>query len=162
MDHDIAVYVSVLKSSLCDKQKTLQELLVLTQRQEQVLNKEEINMDEFDALMQEKEKLIDKIQELDQGFQRLFDKIGTSLKDNKQQYKQQILEMQDSIRSITDYSVKIQALEQKNKEKFIAFVAKKRKEIRDFRVSNKTAVSYYQNMANQHHQWQTYFMDKKK
>jgi hypothetical protein len=53
-------------------------------------------------------------------------------------------------------------LEQKNKEKFTAAVGKKHREIRDFKISNKTAVSYYQNMANQHHEWQTYFFDKKK
>lgn len=162
MDNDIAVYVSVLKSSLREKREVLQKLLEATQKQEQVLDSEEMEMDDFDSLMQEKEKLIQKMQELDRGFQRLFDKIGTSLKDNKQQYKQQILEMQDDIRAITDCSVKIQALEQKNKDKFTAFAAKKRKEIRDFRISNKTAASYYQNMANQHHEWQTYFLDKKK
>lgn len=162
MDKDIAVYVSVLHDSLRDKCNILQEILKLTQRQEQILGKEEMNFDDFDAVMQDKEVLIQRMQDLDQGFQNLFDSIGTVLKENPERYKTQILEMQNYIRTITDCSVKIQALEQKNKEKFTASVAKKRREIRDFKVSNKTAVSYYQNMANQHHEWQSYFVDKKK
>jgi hypothetical protein len=58
--------------------------------------------------------------------------------------------------------VKIQTAEKRNKELFTSFVSGKRKEIRDFKVSNRTAVTYYQNMANQHHEWQSYFVDKKK
>lgn len=162
MEKDIAVYVSVLHDSLRDKCKVLQEILKLTKEQQELLCREEMDFDAFDALMQDKEVLIQRMQELDRGFQNLFDIIGDALKEDSGRYKAQILEMQNDIREITDCSVKIQALEQKNKEKFTASVAKKRREIRDFKVSNKTAVSYYQNMANQHHEWQSYFVDKKK
>ena len=161
MDKDIAVYVSVLHDSLRDKCNVLQEILKITKEQEQVLSEEEMDFDDFDELMKDKEDLIQKIQELDQGFQNLFDKIGTTLKDNSQQYKTQIVEMQEYIRTITDCGVKIQALEHSNKEKFTTSLAKKRREIRDFNKSNKTAVSYSKNMANQHQAWQSYFMDKK-
>lgn len=51
--------------------------------------------------------------ELDKGFQNLFDRIGTSLKENKQQYKEQIQEMQEFIRKITACGVKLEALEKK-------------------------------------------------
>ncbi len=162
MDRDIAVYVSALHDSLKDKQNVLQELLKLTQEQEQVLDAEEVDLDHFDEIMQEKEGLIGRVQELDRGFENLFQKIGGTLKENAGQYREKILEMQDMVRGLTGCAVKIQALEQKNKDKFAAAIAGKRKEIRDFNISNKTAASYYQNMANQHHEWQSYFYDKKK
>ncbi len=162
MDKDIAVYVSILHDSLRDKCNVLQELLKLTKEQEQVLCEEEVDFDDFDELMADKEELLGKIQELDQGFQNLFDKIGTTLKDNSQQYKAQIMEMQEYIRKITDCGVKIQALEHKNKERFTTSISKKRREISDFKTSNKTAVSYSKNMENQHQAWQSYFMDQKK
>lgn len=161
MDKDIAVYVSVLHDSLCDKCGVLQEILEITQEQEQVLSQEEMDFDEFDKLMKDKESLIQKIQELDQGFQNVYDKIGNSLKDHSQQFKGQIVEMQACIRKATDCGVKIQVLEHSNKEKFAAALVKKRGEIRTFNKSNKTAVSYSKNMANQHQAWQSYFMDKK-
>ena len=162
MDNNISVYVSALQDSLKNKWEVLKEILDLTEEQEKILNTEETDWDSFDALVQEKEKLLGKIEELDRGFEELFGKIGTTLKENSAQYKPQILELQNSIRVVTECGVKIQALEKKNKDKFATAIAKKRKEIRNFRASNKTAASYHQNMANQHHEWQSYFMDKKK
>ena len=161
MGNDITVYVSALEDSLRSKEVVLKRLLELTERQGVVLQ-EKMDTDEFDRLMQEKEICIVRIQELDKGFDNLFNRIGVALKANKEQYQVRILQMQDAIQRITDLSVKVQTAEKRNKELFIAFVSGKRKEIRDFKKSNKTAVSYYQNMANQHHEWQTYFLDKKK
>lgn len=162
MEKSVAVYVSVLQDSLHSKWEVLKALLDLTQQQEKVLSQENVDTDAFDELMQKKEVLIERLEKLDSGFQELFDKIGTALKGEPQQYKTQILDLQDHIRKITECGVKIQRLEQTNKEKFALFLSQKRKEIREFKVSNKTAVSYYQNMANQHHDWQSYFLDKKK
>lgn len=161
MEKDIAVYVSVLHDSLRNKCDVLQELLDITKEQEQVLSEEEMDFDEFDEMMKDKDSLIQKIQELDQGFQNVYDKIGSSLKEHAEQFKGQIVEMQAYIRKATDCGVKIQALEHSNKEKFAAALAKKRRKIHNFNKSNKTAVSYSKNMANQHQAWQSYFMDKK-
>ena len=162
MDNNISVYVSALQDSLKSKWDVLKEILNLTEKQAEILNAEEMDWDSFDALVQDKGKLLGEIEELDRGFDELFGKIGTTLKENSVQYKPQILELQNSIRVVTECGVKIQALEKKNKDKFATAVANKRKEIRNFRTNNKTATSYYQNMANQHHEWQSYFMDKKK
>lgn len=162
MENDIAVYITALEDSLQRKEQVLQELLRLTTGQQQILEREQVDADAFDNLLEEKEVYIKKLEELDDGFEKLFQKIGTEVKDNKERYKSQVLRMQEHIRKITECSMKIQAAEKKNKELFNLFVSGKRREIRDFKVSNKTAVSYYQNMANQHHEWQSYFMDKKK
>ena len=90
MEQEIGVYVTALQTALQEKRKILRELLQLTQEQEQILGNKEMDADDFERLLQEKEKWLNKIQELDKGFQNLFDKIGSSLKENKQQYKQQI------------------------------------------------------------------------
>ena len=55
MDKDIAVYVSILHDSLRDKCNVLQEILTITKEQEQVLSEEEMDFDEFDELMKDKE-----------------------------------------------------------------------------------------------------------
>lgn len=162
MENDIAVYVTALEDSLQSKEQVLQNLLRLTEEQRLVLEQEQVDADAFDNLLEEKEVYIKKLEELDQGFEKLFQRIGTAIKAEKERYKAQILRMQELIRKITECSMKIQMAEKQNRELFDAFMSGKRREIRDFKVSNKTAVSYYQNMANQHHEWQSYFMDKKK
>ena len=160
MEQDIGVYVTALQTALQEKRKVLHELLQLTQEQGRILVNKEMVADDFERLLQEKEKWLVKIQELDKGFQNLFDKIGSSLKENKQQYKQQILSMQEDIRAITDCGVQIEALEKKNRDSFAFFASGKRKEIRDFKMNTKSVASYHRNMAGQHQEWKTYFVAK--
>ena len=129
MENDIGVYVTALQTALQDKRRIMNELLRLTQEQEQILGKKEMDAEDFEKLLQEKEAWINRIQELDKGFQNLFDKIGSSLKKKKQEYKKQVLLMQEDIRAITDCGVQIEALEKKNRDSFAVFASGKRKEI---------------------------------
>lgn len=161
MEQKLGVYVSALQESLANKYEMLQKVYDATKRQQEAASGEEFDADTFDSIVEEKEKYIRRIQELDAGFNSVYTKISDELSREKQQYKPQILEMQNMLRTMTDLGVKIQALEQKNKVCFEAFVAKKRQEIRDFQSNNRTANTYNQHMANQHQQWQSYFMDKK-
>lgn len=52
MENNIDVYVSALHTSLHEKWELMQNLLKLTQEQEQILSKGEMNPDDFDALIQ--------------------------------------------------------------------------------------------------------------
>lgn len=162
MENDVAVYVSALQKSLQDKREVIQRLYDLTKNQAELLRQEKMDVDVFDGLMLQKDELIQKMQRLDKSFDSLFGKVGDVLKANPATYRVQIEEMQGYIRQITDYSVKIQAMELRNKEAFALFLAKERKEIRSFNTSSRMAGAYHQNMANQHQEWQTYFLDKKK
>ncbi len=159
---NINTYISVLHGSLRKKLELIKEILELTKEQNRVLSKEEVDVDSFDRLVSQKELKINEVLGIDNGFQSLFNKISGPVKENPQQYRQQILEMQNFIRTITSFGVEIENLEHKNKEKFKNFVASKRNSIKDFKVSNKTAVSYYKNMSNQHREWQSYFVDSRK
>ena len=162
MDSEMKVYVAALEDSLRDKEALLKEILEDTKRQEAVLKDKHAKVEQFEELFKRKDEYIKKINQLDNGFENLYQKIGTSLKVQKVQYREQIERMQERIRHITEYGVQIQAAERRNKELFVAFTNAKKKEIREFGVNNQTANRYYQNMANQHHEWQSYFMDQKK
>ena len=162
MADEVLVYISIMKDSLQEKTEVLQEILALTQKQECLLKQVDMDSDAFDETLDRKEQLIRKMQELDRGFEGLYKKIEPAVKSDMQRYKPQILELQNLIRVLTDYGVKIQALEHKNKTRFMDFAAAKRKEIQAFHVKSKTANAYHNNMANQHNQWQSYFMDQKK
>ena len=166
-ENETAVYIAALEDSLQKKAEVMTELLSLTRQQQQVLEQEDFRkdsagMDEFDELVARKETLLTQIAELDRGFDSIFAKSGNALKTQKDRYRDRILQMQNAIRSITDDGVRIQGLEQRNRQVFLTKISGAKKEIRDFKVNNKTAATYYQNMANQHHAWQTYFLDQKK
>lgn len=162
---NIRIYITILYDSLEKKLDVLREILSLTKEQNLILSEKDIesfDVDGFDSVVEKKEKLIAQIQELDRGFDSVYGKIGNVLKVNKEEYKQEILRIQNLIRSITDTGVELESLEQQNKTKFNTFIRKKRHAINDFKQSNRVATSYYQNMSNQHREWQSHFLDQKK
>ena len=139
---DIRVYVNILSDSLRKKLDVLQELFSLTKKQNEILSEkdtEKVDIDGFDRAFEEKDKLIKKMQELDNGFDSVYKKVGSFLAENKQEYKQDILQMQNLIRSITDTGIKLESLEQQNKTKFNTFIRNKRHEISSFKQSNRVA-----------------------
>ena len=160
--NNTTVYVNAIQDSLQKKLDVLGHLLQLSQEQSDILKQEEPNIDRFDDIMLKKEELLREMAELDKGFEALFAKIGTELKENKYQYQEQIQQMQNLIRGITDSGVRLEGLEKRNRDAFQGYLTGARREIRDFKSSSKMAESYSQNMANQHRQWQSYFMDQKK
>jgi conjugal transfer/entry exclusion protein len=159
---DMTVYVTAMKDSLQKKLEVLTNLLRLSKEQSAILGTESPDMDRFDEILQEKEKLINEMDTLDRGFSSLFTRVGDTLKEKRYQYQSQIQEMQNLIRSITDTGVQIEGVEHRNKDAFAEYLSKSRKEIKAFHINNRTAASYHQNMANQHRAWQTYFLDQKK
>lgn len=157
-----SVYISVLHDSLSRKVEIVKEILELTKEQSRILSAQDMDSDRFDDIIDEKGVRIDEMLEIDKGFNVTFERVRDILQNNKEEYRSQIIEMQNFIRVITDMSVELESLEQSNKIKFNEFLHNKRKEIKEFNQSNTTAASYYRNMSNQHQSWQTYFLDKKK
>lgn len=162
MENEMKVYITALEDSLRSKEELLKEILQDTKKQEAVLRDKRAGVEQFEEFLEKKESSIRRINQLDNGFEGLYQKVGASLKAQKEQYRSQIQGMQEQIKRITELGVQIQAAERRNKELFVTFADEKRKEIREFGINNQTAARYYQNMANQHHEWQSYFMDKKK
>ena len=121
-----------------------------------------MDVDGFDRIVEKKYELLNEMQELDNGFDSVYKKIGKMLADNKEMYKSEILQMQNLIRTITNIGMELESLEQKNKTKFNTYIRNKRHAINDFKQSNRVATSYYQNMSNQHRVWQSHFLDQKK
>lgn len=162
---DIRVYITILSDSLNKKMDVLKKILSLTKEQNLILSEkdtEKVDVDRFDRVFEKKGKLIEQMQELDKGFDSVYAKIGRYLSEDKEVYKQEILQMQNLIRSITDIGVELESLEQQNKTKFNTFIRNKRHAISNFKQSNRVATSYYRNMSNQHREWQSHFLDQKK
>lgn len=155
-------YIDILIQSLKVKAKVLDEIIEITKEQEKILSHGlSVDIDEFNRSTEKKGPLIDKINELNDGFESLFDKLKDEFIDNKNKYLLEIEQLQDLIREVTQKSAQIQVVESRNHVKLQSYLQGKRKEIKEYKKSAKMVSSYYQNMANQH-QGQSYFLDKKK
>lgn len=111
--------------------------------------------------MTKKEPLINELEKLDQGFADIYAKVQSTLNVQKQDYVQEITELQRLIKEITDLSVKIQALEERNRKMFEQYLLGRRQQLKNARKSSKTANAYYKTMSGTP-QGEAYFMDKKK
>ncbi len=154
-------YVRMMLDVLNKKEIHLTKLLELTIEQETLLNNEEFNEAEFSLLIEKKGGNLRKIEEFDKGFQSIYNRVAEEMKEHKEEYKDQILEMQGLITRVTDLGVKLSALEEKNKAALEAKLQGKKRNIRQFKVSKQTADKYYKNMIGMQ-TGASYFMDQKK
>ena len=154
-------YIRMMLDILNKKEAQLTSLLELTTAQEQLLKVEEFDEESFFELIEKKREPLRKLEETDMGFQAIYNRIAEEMKTNKEEYKDQILEMQGLITRVTDLSVKLSALEEKNKASLEAKLQGKRQNIRQFKVSKQTADKYYKNMIGMQ-TGASYFMDQKK
>lgn len=155
-----SVYVRMMADSLRKKENILQFLYDKTKEQESMLREKELDFDQFQLTLDEKGERIEQLDELDQGFDTLFRMVEKEIQEHRQNYRDEIVGMQERIRRISDLGVQIQALEHQNSERLKGVLAQKRNQIREFRVNEKTSSTYYKNMGNAHRSDQSYFFNE--
>lgn len=154
-------YIQVMIESLKKKKLVLEEIVELTKEQEMILRENDVDLERFELIVEKKQKSIDQLTLLDSGFGKLFERVSEEIQLHKELYKNEIVQMQELIETITDLGVILKTLELRNKTKWVQYSARKKEEIRSFKVSNQTVSKYYKNMSDQH-QGQSYFLDQKK
>lgn len=154
-------YLQVLEESLYKKINVLCRIEDLNQTQEKLLKEDDISAEEFDKTIDSKGELIDELNKLDEGFDKLYGNISEQLMSGKEKYKVQIAKLQTLISEVMDKSVSIQAQEARNKKLADNFFANSRKELKQGKRSSKVAMDYYRNM-NQAQVSSPQFMDQKK
>lgn len=140
--------LTILSESLDKKLEILQKVQEYNRRQEKAFSEETADLDDFDAAIDEKGKLIDEINRLDAGFETMYAKLADELKNNRERYAAQIRELQQKVTAVTDLSVTVQAQEARNKQLVEQYFAKRRAGIKEGRTSSKAAYNYYRNMNN--------------
>ena len=139
-------YIPVLIQSLKKKNEILDVIVMLNKRQKEQLENPNLDPDDFDKTVEEKAKLIDELNQLDDGFQEVFGKVREDLEQNRAQYAGEIKEMQDYIRKLTEKSASIQAQEMRNKDLMTQKFSTIKKQAREVRTSQKVVNQYYKNM----------------
>lgn len=154
-------YLEILESSLHKKSAVLDEIIEYNNAQERLLKEEKVSMDDLDANMEQKDGLIRKLTELDEGFETLYGRIKEQLADNKDTYRVQIKRLQVLISQITEKSVSVQAQEARNKKLIEDYFLKEKNRLRQGKKASKAAYGYYKSMSNSG-AVSSQFMDQKK
>ena len=161
-DSEKVTYLNIIVDTLKKKEILLNNLKVITVKQAEILDAEEFAADEFDNTIDEKQRNIDALLKLDEGFMDTYERVKADLIANPTDYASEIAQAKALIKKQTDLSVELQALEEKNKVKLSVQLTKGRQKGRDFRTSSRTAAAYYKNMSNRHQDGDSYFLDSKK
>lgn len=140
-------YVDIMLQSIKKKEQVLKEIIDQNHRQREILEDVNGNAEDFDATVEAKANLIEQLEQLDSGFQKLFDRMKEELEGNKENYADQIQEMKQYIRSVTDKSIEIQAQEARNKDLMTSKFASIKKQVKTMRKSSAAVNEYYKTMS---------------
>ena len=155
-------YLDILEESLKKKIEVLDAIILKNEEQKKILEAEEFDPEEFDQNTEEKGKLIDRLNLLDSGFEKVFERVKEELESNKEAHRDQIHRLQDAIRTITEKSVFIQTTEERNRATVEQKFRKEHEKIQLGKNSMKVAKQYYNNMRGISAGGSTVFVDNKK
>ena len=154
-------YITIMLQSLQKKEKVLNSIIQINKRQKEELENPSLDPDDFVKTVEEKSELIKQLELLDNGFEKLYEKVREELQANKEIYQDEILKMQGCIRTLTDRSMEIQAQEARNKQLMEQKFASVKKQVKEIRSSQKVVNQYYKNMMKKGYV-EPQFLDNKK
>lgn len=154
-------YINIMLQSLQKKLKVLDSIIQINKRQKEELENPSLDPDDFDKTVEEKSELIEQLELLDNGFEKLYEKVREKLQANKEEHKDEILQMQNDIRLLTEKSMEIQTQEARNKQLMEQKFASVKKQVKEIRSSQKVVNQYYKNMMKKGYA-EPQFLDNKK
>ncbi|WP_049946172.1 hypothetical protein [Butyrivibrio sp. WCD2001] len=140
-------YLDMMEESLRDKIKVLEEIVKENETQKEILESTTA-FDEkgFDEAISRKGELIRRVENLNDGFESLYERVKKELEDNKDKHREKIKIFQNLIREITDLSNSIEAGEKRNRALAQNYFNMSRGQINQNRKSSQAALDYYLTM----------------
>lgn len=142
-------YVDIMLQSLKKKVTVLNQIIELNRQQKILLDDPNLPPESLEQNLSDKDQMIRKLNELDEGFEELYNRVKDELQAQRAQYVSQISQMQDLIKEITEKSAMIQTQELRNKEKAMQKFSGIREQVKGVRNSQKVVKQYYRNMMKQ-------------
>ncbi len=144
-------YLQIMIDSLNKKEKLLDELLERNKAQYELIKEkqyEDVDWTAFSLRVTEKDIAIDKIIEIDDGFDETYKLVKDEVISNRDKYRVKLKILQEIIGRLTDKGVAIQTGEERNRQIIDNIFSKTRQEIKKQRTGIKAASSYYKTMSN--------------
>ena len=154
-------YLSIMLQSLKKKEQVLNEIIRLDDLQKNQLTNAESEVSDFDKTVEAKSACIKQLEQLDSGFEKLYAEVAEELQQNKEQYADQIRQLQEYIRIVTDKSVEIQAQEARNKDLMMRKFSAVKRHAHDVRANSRAITGYYKTMKQSAYM-DPFYMDGKK
>ncbi len=154
-------YITILTESLKKKIKILDEILGLNQIQLDSVSGKDIDGDKFNETLEKKDECIREIEELDKGFESVYNHVKEEIVDNSSVYGEEILTLKQLIADITEKSMEVQISEKRNEQAVLKKMSDEKIKIHQSKNANKVASNYYNSM-NKVNYVDPQFMDKKK
>lgn len=139
-------YINILLQTLEKQQATLQEVLQITKEQNQIAGKDDFEETMLEASLNQKDILIARLNELDDGFVSVYGWVRNEIADHKEQYSSELAQMQKLIKQCTDLGVEIKVLEERNKERLTQCFVGKHKQYSMKQTAATVASRYHQTM----------------
>lgn len=149
MSNKNRTYLTLLTDIVTKKDNLLGQLILDTMKQANCFSESDFQEEKYDEINQAKLLMLKEIESLDEGFGNVYEHIRNDLKENKYVYETEIKRLQDRIRKITEKGMRLQKLENDNRKRFDTILATQRTKVKDYKVSKKTAATYYKNMMKQ-------------
>jgi gas vesicle protein len=147
----IESYLQIMIEGLTKKEALLDILLDKNKAQLQCVKGkeyEDVDWDVFNLLVSEKDVAINKINEIDDGFTDVYERIRDEVINNKDKYRDQVQKLQELITRLTEKGARIQTEEERNRQIIDAIFQKTRQQIKTQRTSINVASNYYRTMSN--------------
>lgn len=154
-------YLTILQESLQKKIRILGEIQRICNYQSELLTADSIDYEKYDRYVDDKDICIEQLNQLDEGFDQLYNKVREELQQNKALHADWIKTAKALISQITEKSVAIQAQELRNKQTLETMFNKERANLGKGKKSVKAAMDYYRNMSKTNVVTSQY-MDRKK
>lgn len=139
-------YINIMIDSLKKKNTILDKMIAVNKEQANIIIDIKKNMVEYEASLDEKQLLIDELNQLDDGFQALYQHVQEVMINHLDEYKIQVKEMQRYITLITEKSVEIQRQEENNRQVISQQFSSFKKEVVQFKENKRAASKYYNTM----------------
>ena len=122
-------YIRIMTESLEKKRDILGKVIELNKQQKFLLQDPNLSPEQFEENMQYKANLVDQLNLLDSGFEKLFNRVRDALNNNRDLYTSEIRRMQELIKDITALLNTVQTQEVRNREEVTRKFARDRKSV---------------------------------
>ncbi|MCR5785754.1 MAG: flagellar protein FliT [Eubacterium sp.] len=154
-------YVAMMVQSLQKKVKLLNKIIEKNEEQGVLFHRMQRADEQLEACILAKGKLIDEIETLDKGFEKLYNRVKEEFECDKKRYADEIIKMQELIKEITEKGAKIEAQEKRNHTLATNYFSNTQAKIGQVRNTSRVANLYRQNMRGTAYV-ESQFWDKKK
>lgn len=153
--------LQLMNETLEKKKRILSSILEKSEKQRNLTLAENFDAEEFDRLVDEKSELLKKMEEIDQGFDAVYQRVKGELQQDAEGHRDEIRRLQTLIRETMDIGAQICTCENRTKDSMQNALASSRKELAKRRISSKSVMDYYKSNSQMAYT-EPYFMDQKK